>query len=280
MKPLFNPQMIKKLIGILVILLLVKLLWFSIEVAFTPVQGVNHTEERRVKPLYYRIKLTPNDAPVPPKRTKVVKQAGSIKEIKLLALYHAPDKTVVTVKYKGKSKVLAKGETVNGFVLEGAGSNFALFGKNGKVYKVTLLKPESSKGSATIQTVSPNSRSNQKSTSAVEGEVIDMGDHKIVDRSLVDHYIKNLDATYKNIGIKEVKKGDKLEGFRITFVKRGSPFEKLGVKRGDILKSVNGQELTSYSAAFEAYKHIDDTPNVTLTIQRGNKEMELEYEIN
>ena len=280
MKPLFSSQMIKKIIGILIILLLVKLLWFSVEVAFTPVQGVNHTEERISKPLYYRIKLTPNDAPIPPKRTKVVKQAGNIKEIKLLGLYHAPEKTVVTVKYKGKSKVLVKGEAVNGFVLEDAGSNFALFRKNGKVYKVTLLKSKGSKKSATIQTVSPNNRSNQKSTSAVEGEVIDMGDHKIVDRSLVDHYIKNLDATYKNIGIKEIRKEGKIEGFRITFVKRGSPFAKLGVKRGDILKSVNGQELTSYNAAFEVYKHINDTPNITLTIQRGNKEMELEYEIN
>ena len=65
---------------------------------------------------------------------------------------------------------------------------------------------------------------------------MDAGDHKIVDKSLIEHYAKNMDDIYKNIGIREIKKGNDLDGFSISFVRKGSPFEKLGVRRGDVIK--------------------------------------------
>ena len=281
MKPLFNPEMIKKLIGVLILLLLVKLLWFIVEVAFFPAQGVDHAENKRAKPLYYRIKLTPNEAPAPTVK-KPSRPVGSIRDIVLLGIYNAPDQVVVTIQYKGKTKVLGKGESVNGFVLQRAGNTYAVFTKNGKEYKVSLKHPKSASGGSGIDTT-PSHRSSGRTKepeNKVMGEIVDAGDHKIIDKSLLDHYTKNMDDIYKNIGIKEIKKGDKIEGFRVTFVKRGTPFAKLGLRRGDVLKAVNGQPLDSYKAAFDAYKNVGDTQGVTLTIKRGNKEMELEYEIN
>jgi general secretion pathway protein C len=108
---------------------------------------------------------------------------------------------------------------------------------------------------------------------------VDAGDHKIVDKALIDHYSKNLKEIYKNIGIGESKVNGKTK-FKITFVKRGSPFAKLGVKRGDIINSLNGQEINSEADAFRILKDIDNIENITLGIVRGKKEMELEYEIN
>jgi len=277
MRALSNPRTINRLIALLLILLLVKLLWLVTEIAFMPVAGVNHTQSKEAKPLYYRIRLTPGSSIAP--RPKPKKQiAGSIRDITLLGVYHSPSQTVVTVSYKGKSKVLAKGESVNGFVLEGAGSGYALFTKSGKTYRVELLEKKSS-GNYKVST--PKRKAVVPSSSASpEGEVIDAGDHKIVDKSLLEHYTAHMDEIYKNIGIRDVKKSGRIEGFRVTFVKRGSPFSKLGLRRGDVLKAVNGQPLTSYKAAFDAYKSVSDAAGLTLTIQRGNKEMELEYEIN
>jgi len=286
MKPLFKPERIKNLIGILILLFLVKLSWFIIEIVWFPVEGVTHAEERSAKPLYYRVKLTQNEAPAPVVKPKVNKPpVGNIKDITLLAVYAASDVTVVTVKYKGKTKVLGKGESINGFVLESAGPNYATFSKNGKTYQISLAIPKSKKGKSHIkpvQSTSPSrTMSKQKSSSSsVEGEVIDAGDHKIIERSLLKHYTENIDDLYKNIGIQEVKNGNKIAGFRVTFIRRGSPFAQLGVKRGDVIKAINGQELTSYSAALNAYKDIDKAQNVTLVIERKNQEMELEYEIN
>jgi len=277
MKHLFKPQAAQGLWRLLILLLVVKAVWFFVGVLWLPVSGVDHIEEKGGKALYYRVKLSANGASAPATGKKPVQTAGSIRDIKLLAIYHASDATVVTVEHKRKTKVLAKGEAINGFVLEGAGSNYATFSKNAKTYKITLII--STKGDAGIRGAKP-SPVHMPPESKVEGDVIDAGDHKIIDKSLIDHYAKNMDDIYKNIGIAEVKKGNVLQGFRISFVRKGSPFAKLGVRRGDVIKAINGQEIDSYQAAFGVYKNISNIDNLTLVIERDKEEMELEYEVN
>jgi len=278
MKHLFKPEIVKELWTLLILLLGIKVLWFLLQVVWLPTSGLDHLEERGGKALYYRAKLSPNEAPAPTITKKAVPIAGSIKDITLLAIYSASDVTVVTVEYKRKTKVLAKGDEINGFVLEGAGNNYATFSKNAKIYKVTLRTI--SKGNTSIQSSTPSSSAPLSRKRKVEGEVIDAGDHKIVDKSLLEHYATNIDDIYKNIGIKEIKKGKELEGFSISFIRKGSPFAKLGLKRGDVIESINGQKIDSHKAAFDMYKNIQNIENLTLGIKRGKEEMELEYEVN
>ncbi len=279
MKHLFKPQIVTGLWTLLILLLVIKLLWFLFEIFWLPESGLDQLEERGGKALYYRAKLSPNEAPAPTIRKKAVPVvAGSIKDITLLAIYNASDVTVITVEYKRKTKVLARGDEINGFTLEGAGNNYATFSKNGNMYKVTLRI--TSKGNRSIQPSNPSSSTPPSRTRKVEGEVVDAGDHKIIDKSLLEHYTQNMDDIYKNIGIKEIKKGNELEGFSISFIRKGSPFAKLGLKRGDVIQSINGQKIDSHKAAFEMYKNMKDIDNLSLVIKRGKEEMELEYEIN
>jgi len=275
MKHLFKPQTLKWVLTLLIVVLFVKLIWLAVEMKLLPIAGVDQAEEVGGKSLYYRVDLSPNKVPMPKKVKKKV-PVGSIKDIELLAVYNALDTTVVTVRYKRKTKVLARGEMINEFILEGAGRTYATFSKNGKIYRVDLIKGKKSSGSGSIKAVSRYQNNSHK----IKGEIIDVGDHRIIDKSLLEHYAKNMDDIYKNIGISEIKENNTLKGFRITFVKRGSPFAKLGIRRGDIIKSINGQEINSYNAAFNAYRDIGNVENVTLVIQRGKEEMELEYEIN
>lgn len=286
MKHLFKQEPFKKLIDILLLLLIIKLLWFAVGILWLPSSGVNNTKEVGAKPLYYRVKLTPNKAAVPTKKTPVAtaKREESMAGILLLAVYSASDATVVTVEHNKKTKVLTKGDSINGFILESAGNNFAKFSKNSKTYKISLLKGKGNKDSSIKDISDTNSSSPEmKSSEALsrpEGEIVDAGGVKIIDKSLLDHYAKNMDDIYKNIGIAESRKGKDINGFKITFVRKDSHFAKLGVKRGDILKSINGQEINSYNVAFDIYKNIQSVQNLTLVVERDKEEVELEYEIN
>jgi general secretion pathway protein C len=284
MKHLFKPEAFKKFMALLVLLLMVKLLWFIVGLLWLPSGGLEHVEEKAGNALYYRVKLTPNEAPVPVKRVPntISKPAGSIKDIILLAIYNATDETVITVEYKKKTKVLCRGDKINGFVLEGAGSNFATFSKNAKTYQINLVKSKKSTksmGSIKVSSEVTPPKKVQASKKAV-GEIIEAGDHRIVDKSLVEYYVNNMEEMEKYIGATEVKKGKDLKGFRITFVRKNSHFSKLGLQRGDVIKSINGQEITSYNAAMNIYKKINTMDSLSLTIRRGKEEMELEYEIN
>jgi len=281
MKNLFKPEMFKKILSVLVLLLILKLLWFIVEVLWLPATDIDQEVEQGGKSLYYRVKLTPNAAPAPRKTViKPTKVSGSIRDIILLAIYNASDTTVITVSHQKKNKVLGLGDDINGFVLEGAGNNFATFSKNSKTYRVQLVKIAKNNNKNNIKAAKDVSPSKGTEETKPDGQVTDAGDHRIIDRSLLDHYAKNMDDIYKNIGISEIKEGKNLKGFRISFVKRNSDFSKLGIRRDDVIKSINGQEINSYNAALGVYKNIQNIDNLSLVIQRGKEEMELEYEIN
>ena len=282
MKHLFKSNIFKSFLSVLIIFLLVKLVWLVVSLLWLSTEGVGHEERVDGKSLYYRVKLTPNESSVPvkaPKQKHII--SGSIKDITLKAIYSSSDTTVVTIEHKRKTKILGRGDVVDGFVLTSGGNTYAIFTKDEKSYRVDLLKRKtSSNTNSHIKTSSTSGKSSKTAPKEVAGDIVDAGDHRIIDKSLLTHYANNMDDIYKNIGIAEIKDGSTVKGFKITFVKRGSPFAKLGVKRGDIIKSMNGQEINSYNAAFETYKNIGNVENLTLVIQRGKEEMELEYEIN
>jgi len=283
MKDLFKPELLKNLIIVLAILLGVKILWFVMSLLFLPTVDIDQAKKEGSKSLYYRVKLTPNEAPAPVhKKPKPVVRAsgGNIKDISLLAIYNSSDITVVTIEHKKKTKVLSNGDVINGFTLSRAGNNYAIFTKSAKEYKVTLIKTSKATTTPSIVKTTPQKAPKQEKVKKGLGKVTDAGDHKLIDRSLIDYYANNVEDIYKNIGIGEVKKGKDVVGFRINFVRRDSPFAELGIRRDDVIKSINGQAIDSYSAAFAVYKNIKNIDNMSLVIQRGKEEMELEYEVN
>ena len=51
MKHLFSPGVFKKIVSLLVLLLIVKTLWFVVEIVVLPSQGINHEIENMPKSL-------------------------------------------------------------------------------------------------------------------------------------------------------------------------------------------------------------------------------------
>ena len=263
----FNTQL---LLIPLVVFVCVKILWVIIEFIWLPPVGVDYIENQDIKALYYRVKVAHKEQKTKP---IIKKPVSNIKDIKLLGVYASDDYAVVTVMYKGKTKVLSTGDKINGFVLTGATMEYAIFRKKGKEYKLELPKDSMHSNKSSITTVTPSVSKNKKE------DIIDDGDYKVIDKKVFEHFATHIDDIYKNIGIKDITKGDK-KIFKISFIKRGSVFSKLGLKRGDIIKSVNGEEIDSYSKAFGVYRGIKDMQNLTIVIIRDNKEVELEYEID
>ncbi len=281
MKHLFKPENIKTLIVILSLMLSVKLGWFVVEMTLLNAKGVDYKKPLEAKALYYRTKFATQKL----KQKKVVKAKplSNIRSLKLIALYRSSDSIVITVSKKGKTSVLVKGDQIDGYVLDDATAEEAIFLRDGKSYRLRLLEPNKNlraKSSVKYIPAKTKKPKKKKTPDAPVGEVTDADGLVVVDRTLLEHYSKNMKNIWKNIGIKELKEDGRIIGFKVNFVKRESDFAKLGLRRGDVIKSINGQELNSYSGAFNIYKNVDSMDSLTLKIKRGKEEMELEYEIN
>jgi len=283
MKNLSDNRLFKTLIFLLTIVVIAKAIWLAISILFLPKEGIEHSKVEKIKPLYYRTKLARKPKKV--KKPKVIKRrppppvVNSMKGIKLLGIYSSSDIIIVTVQKGSKTKTLEKSkdkaEDIDGFVLTSAGRNYAIFRKNGKEFKLEMIKKiKNSKNY--IRPEEPKKHYKKK-----ENQKIINGDdetQKIISRNLLKSYRKDETKIWKDIGIGEYKENGVLKGFKVNFVKKGSDFAKLGLKKGDILIAINGEEL-SYKTAYTFYTTINSIDDLTLTIKRNNQEMELEYEI-
>lgn len=68
------------------------------------------------------------------------------------------------------------------------------------------------------------------------------------------------------------------KGFKIRTIAPGSIFTKLGLKRGDTLLKVNGNELTA-SGAMDLFNQLKSETKFTLDIERRGKTITYDYEV-
>ena len=99
-----------------------------------------------------------------------------------------------------------------------------------------------------------------------------------MDRKLVDASLSQLSTFINDAGTAPVVEASgQVSGFRMTFVKPGSVFEKLGIKAGDILRNVNGTDLTGPETAIELFNQLRNSSMIQLKIDRGGQPVEFKY---
>jgi len=73
--------------------------------------------------------------------------------------------------------------------------------------------------------------------------------------------------------------GGKTTGFKIETIQRGSLIDKLGLKRGDILRRINGQELNAPEKALQIFGQLRQAKQIRIDLERRGKTMTFAYEI-
>ena len=73
--------------------------------------------------------------------------------------------------------------------------------------------------------------------------------------------------------------GGEVGGFKIIAIKPGSIYEKLGLKRDDIIKGVNGEIVNSAQKAMELYQILKSSDEIRLEIGRNGETKTLNYTV-
>ncbi len=74
--------------------------------------------------------------------------------------------------------------------------------------------------------------------------------------------------------------GGQIDGFRFVSIQPDSIYEELGFKIGDVLKGVNGQNVSSPTQAMEMFNALRNSDSITLMMERGGRQEEFYYTIN
>ncbi len=173
-------------------------------------------------------------------------------------------------KSSGKQDVFAVGEEVfDGPKLVGVQPSKVVLLSGGR--RITLEisdeqadKPSGSKGDA----------------SAGSGSIKKTGEGTyLVDRREVDHTIENLSTVITKMrAVPYIKDGESL-GFRVFNIRPSSIFERMGLKNGDVIQNVNGNELRDPQNALSLLDSVASADQIRIDLLRNREPTTLSYTI-
>ena len=101
----------------------------------------------------------------------------------------------------------------------------------------------------------------------------------VVDRREVEHAIENLNSIVTQMRAVPFMKDGKSLGFRIFNIRPGSLFQRMGLKNGDVVQSVNGIELDSPSQAVALLDSVQSADEIRINLLRNKAPSTLSYAI-
>jgi general secretion pathway protein C len=100
-----------------------------------------------------------------------------------------------------------------------------------------------------------------------------------VDRSFVEKLMSNPAMLAKQARIVPSQKDGETQGFKFYGIRRGSLPKLLGLKNGDMLTEVNGEEMKSVDQAMSLAMKLRRASNLQVTLVRKGKPMSKEIQI-
>lgn len=117
-------------------------------------------------------------------------------------------------------------------------------------------------------------------TVEMKGGVASVGENQfVVEESELDKALENLPLLLTQARAVPYFKEGRSIGLRMFAIRSASLFEKIGLRNGDVLKSVNGNSLADLSQAMKLFERLKEERSLTLTLERNNEEKELRYQI-
>lgn len=138
--------------------------------------------------------------------------------------------------------------------------------------RIVLEITESDRGTTTSGAPAP--------AAAAGGGIRPAGDNRyVVDRDEVDHSIENLSQVVTQMRAVPYLKDGKSVGFRVFNIRAGSLFERMGLKNGDIIQSVNGSQLDDPSRALALLDEVQTSDEIRIDLLRDDSPNTLTYTI-
>jgi general secretion pathway protein C len=189
----------------------------------------------------------------------------------------------------GKTLLYREGTDVDGSrVLAVYPSSVVVSGSRGPCQLLMFKEDES--GAVRFQMPPPAAAPTE--SSAVDARNAGLSDEELTDgieklsdtrfniqRGLVDKVLANQGSLMRTARVIPHEENGRVVGVKLYGIRRNSLLGRLGIRNGDMLRTINGFDMTSPDSALEAYSTLRSADKLTLAVKRQNNEMTIEYNI-
>lgn len=114
----------------------------------------------------------------------------------------------------------------------------------------------------------------------LKGGIASMGgDEYAVDETELNSALENLNLLLTQARAVPYFKDGKSVGLRLFAIRPGSLYEKVGLVNGDILKTINNNDLGDFTQAIKLFEKLKEERSISLTLERDGKDRTFRYSI-
>ena len=218
----------------------------------------------------------------PPKCTGKLRLVGSV------VSPVAPDWSFAAIagSSDGKTMLYREGSNVDGSqVLAVHASSVVMSGTTGVCRLLMFEEEEAATPRAPIARTPAAAKPADPRSAGLSDEELTDGIEKISDtkfniqRGLVDKVLANQGSLMKSARVIPHEENGRVVGVKLYGIRRNSLLGRLGVRNGDMLRTINGFDMTSPDTALEAYSRLRSADKLKLAVKRQNKEITIDYNI-
>ncbi len=100
-----------------------------------------------------------------------------------------------------------------------------------------------------------------------------------IDRSMLDEQLQDLSKLGTQARVVPNYRNGKYEGFKLVGVRPGSLYRAIGVRSGDVIKSINGNAIDSPNKALDLFDKLKNSSHIDLDIERRGQPKQFAYDI-
>ena len=217
----------------------------------------------------------------PPKCTGKLRLVGSV------VSPVAPDWSFAAIagSSDGKTMLYREGSNVDGSLVLAVHASSVVMSASSGACQLLMFEEEGAIASAPVAQKHAAAKPADARSAGLSEEELTDGIEKISDsnfniqRSLVDKVLANQGSLMKSARVIPHEENGRVVGVKLYGIRRNSLLGRLGVRNGDMLRTINGFDMTSPDTALEAYSRLRSADKLTLAIKRQNKEISINYNV-
>ena len=121
----------------------------------------------------------------------------------------------------------------------------------------------------------------QSAMSSAGGGVHSMGQNRyLVDRSTVDSNLNNMSQLLTQMRATPNLQNGKSNGFSLSEIQPGSLFSQMGLRDGDLVQTISGQDLSDPTQAMALLNQLRNQQNIQIGVVRNGRPLVLNYSIH
>jgi general secretion pathway protein C len=148
---------------------------------------------------------------------------------------------------------------------------------SGVLCSLTMFKPP---GTPTPPPVAKAADPEKKEGDDLDRGIRQQSDTKYqVQRSLVDKLLTNQAELMRSARVVPHEENGRVIGVKLYGIRRSSLLGKLGIQNGDMLRTINGFDMSAPDSALEAYSKLRSASNLSVALVRRGSAVTMDYQI-